>query len=188
MFGADVLADDFEQVGQWHHGAAHHIVKLLLFLLGTTMAEGDILQADGRSNLCGHAYLLADAVHQVELHFGEEDGEWDTGESAACTEVHDGSARCKLGVLGDAQRVQHVVLVQVGDVLARDDVNLRVPIQVEVVQGRKLAVLLLAQIREVFGYDVHNVFFNFVSNNVRFLHTALRARFRRPSRGRCRIG
>ena len=88
------------------------------------MAEGHILQADGRSYFGSHTHLLADAVYEVELHFRKEDGKGNTRESAARTEVHDSGTRSELGVLGDAQRVEHVMFVQVCDVLARYDVYL----------------------------------------------------------------
>ena len=135
------------------------------------MAESHVLQADSRRNLGGHTHLLTDAVHQMEFHFREQNGERDTRETSSCTQVHDRCTRCELGILGDAQRMEHMVFVQVGDVLAGNHVNLRVPIQIEVVQGRKLAVLFLGQIREIFGYNVHIL--TYYSNNVRFPHTAL---------------
>ena len=159
LLGADVLADDFEQVGEGHHGTAHHIVELLFFLFGPAMAEGDVLQADGRGYLGGHTHFLPDAIHQVEFHLGEEDGKGNARESASRTEVHNGGARCELGIFGDAQRVEHVMLVQVGDVLARNHVDFRVPIHIEVIQRGKLRTLGLREGWEVFQYQFHNVQF-----------------------------
>ena len=155
LLGADVLADNLQQVGEGHHGTAHHIVELLLFLLGAAMAEGDVLQADGRGYLRGHTHFLPDAVHQVELHLGEEYGQGDAGESASSAQVHDGGAGHELGVLGDAERMEHMMLVEVGDVLAGNHVYLRVPVRVEVVQRCKLLALRLCQVREVFLYYFH---------------------------------
>ena len=53
--------------------------------------------------------------------------------------------------LGDAQRVQHMVWIEVLDVLARDDVDLCVPLEVEVIERIKLLLLSLCQPCEIVG-------------------------------------
>ena len=42
LLGGDVFADDFQQVGQRHHGTAHNEIEELLFLLSTCMAESHV--------------------------------------------------------------------------------------------------------------------------------------------------
>ena len=66
-------------------------------------------------------------------------------ESAAGAEVEDARAGTETDGLGDGQRVEHVVLVELVDVLAGDDVDLRVPVVVEGVEGLELLLLLLRQ-------------------------------------------
>ena len=52
------------------------------------------------------------------------------------------------------ERVEHMVLIEVADVLARDDVDLRVPVGIEVVQRRELLLLTPGQVREIFNYQL----------------------------------
>ena len=49
-----------------------------------------------------------------------------------------------------------MVLVEVLDVLARDDVNLLVPVGVQVIKRRKLLLLTFGEVREVFEYSLHD--------------------------------
>ena len=49
--------------------------------------------------------------------------------------------------------MEHVVLVEVVDILSRDDVDLRVPVMIQVIKGRKLSLLLLSNIRKIFCYQ-----------------------------------
>ena len=88
------------------------------------MAEGDVCQSDAVCHFRGHSHFLADAVNEVELHFGKQDGKGDTRKAAACAQVHDACACLEADDLGYSQGVEHVVFVQVLDVLAGYDVYL----------------------------------------------------------------
>ena len=82
------------------------------------MAEGDVFQSDAAGNFGGYAHFLADAVHQMELHFGEKDGKRDSRKASSRAEVHNLCSRLEADYLGYAQRMQHMVLVQVLDIFA----------------------------------------------------------------------
>ena len=85
LLGGDVLADNLDQVGQRHHGTAYYEVELALLLLSPLVGGSYVLQSDSLRYLASHAHLLADAIYQVEMHLGEEDGQGNAGEAAACT-------------------------------------------------------------------------------------------------------
>ena len=55
------------------------------------------------------------------------------------------------------------MLVQVGDVFARNNVDFRIPINVKVVKSCKLLLLLFGYFGEVFQYQFHNVINSFTS-------------------------
>ena len=117
------------------------------------MLGGDIGEAEGGDDLVADAYLLADAIDQMELRLGEHDGQRYAGEAAAGAEVHDAGAGAEMDNLGDAQRVEDMVLIEVVDVLARDDIDLGIPVVVEGVEGCKALALLGGEGGEVMGYD-----------------------------------
>ena len=108
-----------------------------------------VLKSDGIAHLLSHPYLLACAVDEFELTFRKENGQRNTRETATCSEVENLSARLKMDHLGDGQRVEHMVLVKLVDILARDNVDLGVPITIECVEGFELATLRLCQFREI---------------------------------------
>ena len=114
----DVLAAYLEQVFERHHGTAHGKIEESFLLLAAAMAEGYILQSYALRHLGSHAYLLTDAVDQVEVHLGEHDGQGDTGKATACANVENLRAWGEAYHLGYAQRVKHVVLIEVLDILA----------------------------------------------------------------------
>ena len=138
----DVLADNLHEVGQGHDGAAHHEVVAAFLVLTAQVLGVAVLEADGLADFLGDADLLARAVDEFELAFGVEDGEGDARETAASAEVENLGARAESADLGDGQRVEHMVLVDVVDVFAGDDVDLGVPVAVECVEGLKLPLLL----------------------------------------------
>ena len=47
------------------------------------MAGGYVFQSDAAGYLGGHAHFLADAVHQVKLHFGKEYRQRDARKAAS---------------------------------------------------------------------------------------------------------
>ena len=138
---ADVLADEFHKVGQGHHGTADHKIELAFLLLGALLYARNIVQTNGLRDFVGDAYLLADAVDERELALGEQDGEGYAGETAACADIQDGGAALEGDDLRDGKRMEDMVLVEVVDVLARDDVDFGVPVAVEGVEGSELLQL-----------------------------------------------
>ena len=85
--------------------------------------------------------LLADGIDEMELGLREHDGKGDTREAAARAEVHDAGARLEANHFGNGERVQDMMLVEVVDILARDDVYLAVPVAVERIEGGELFLL-----------------------------------------------
>ena len=88
----------------------------------------------------------------MELYFGEKDGQRDSRKASSRAEVHNLCPRSEADYLGYAQRMQHMVFVQVLYIFAWNDINLRVPVHVEVVEGGKLPFLFFRQVREIFEY------------------------------------
>src|SRR3712207_4921861 len=72
--GGEVLTHNLHQVGQWHDGSAHHEVELSTFLFASQMLGLYVLQAYGLGHFSGHPYLLARAIDELKLAFGEHDG------------------------------------------------------------------------------------------------------------------
>ena len=77
------------------------------------MTEGDVFQPDAVGYFGGYAYFLSDAVHQMEVYFGEKDGKRDSRKASSRAEVHNLCPRPEADYLGYAQRMQHMVFVQV---------------------------------------------------------------------------
>ena len=118
-----------------------------------------VVESDGLTHLLGHAYLLARAVDESEFAVGEEDGQGDTWEAAAGAEIEDAGAWAEVDTLGDGHRVEHVVLVELVDVLAGYNVNLLVPLPIERVECLDLLSLGVAETGEVseYGFCVRHV-------------------------------
>ena len=62
-----------------------------------------------------------------------------------------------------------MVLVQVVDVLARDDVDFRVPVTIQLVEHRYLPLLLLGQLRKVLEYLFHAAKVRISERNAKFI-------------------
>ena len=61
---------------------------------------------------------LACAINEMKRTIRPEDGQGNAGEPATCTEIKNIGARCGMEAKGDAQRMQHMVLVKMLDVFA----------------------------------------------------------------------
>ena len=120
------------------------------------MLRPAVRQTDGMADFLRHPYLLAGTVDQLEFRLWEKDGQWDTWESSSCAEIQHFRTRPEVDGLGDGQRVQHMMLVEVVDVLPRDDVDLGVPVAVQAVEGLKLCELPVCQLGEVFANEIHH--------------------------------
>ena len=170
----DMRARNLHEVGQGHHRAADDEVEAgglkeggwgsgfflqllgigdVAHFLGAGVLGGDIGEAEGGDDLVADAYLLADAIDQVELRLGEHDGQGYAREAAAGAEVHDAGAGAEVDDFGDAQRVEDMVLIEVVDVLARDDIDFGVPVVVEGVEGCEALALLGGEGGEVLLYN-----------------------------------
>ena len=110
-----------------------------------------VLQTDGLTDFLCHSDLLARAVDEFELTVGEENGQRNARETTSSAEIEDLTARTETDHLGNGHRMEHMVLVEVIDILARDDVDLVVPIAIEGLEGVYLTVLLGRQVGEVFA-------------------------------------
>jgi hypothetical protein len=105
------------------------------------MGGSAVLKADDITNLLSHANLLARAVDKFKLTLGEEYREGNTRESASCAEVENTGAGAEVDNLGNGQRVEHMMLVELVDILSRNDINLSVPIAIEFAKSGKLLQL-----------------------------------------------
>jgi len=155
LFIGDVFAHNLHQVGQWHHGTAHHKVVFALLVLAAQVLGLAVGQADGMAYLLGHANLLARPVNQFELAFGKHDGQGNAGETTACAEVKHMGLGPELDEAGNAQRVEYMVLIQVVNILAGDDIDFLVPFMIQRIKGSKLLVLFVGKCGEILLYQFH---------------------------------
>lgn len=86
----------------------------------------------------------------VKRCFGEEDRQRNRRKAAAAADVENARPGVERADLGNSQRVEHVTQVQLVEILARDDVDLRVPVGVKVVQRRKPLPLAVGEFGEIF--------------------------------------
>ena len=66
LFLADVLADNLQQIGQWHYSTAHYKVEHLFFLFSAAVACCNVFQSDGIGNFGCNPDFLSDAVYQMK--------------------------------------------------------------------------------------------------------------------------
>ena len=160
----DVLAYYLHQVGKGHHGTRHHEVVQSVLVLATQMARLAVLQSDGLAHFLGHPNLLARSVNELERYFREQDGQRYARKAPACTEVEHTGARLELNEPPYGQRVEHMVQIETVDVLTRNDVNLRVPLAVERIEGVKLFSLTLRKARKILVNQLHGYSFFKISS------------------------
>ena len=154
LFGY-VFADYLCKVGQGHDGTADHEVLFALLFLATKMAGLAVFQSDGVADLLSHTDFLARAVDELKLAFGKQDSQRNAWEAAASAEVENACAGAEVYHPGNGHRVEHVVLVEVVDVLARDDVDFGVPVAIQLVEQSNLVLLLCRQLWKIFLYNIH---------------------------------
>ena len=162
----DVLLNNLHEVGQGHHGTAHHEVVLCLLLLARQLLSHNVLQSDGLCHLVHHADLLARAVDHLKLALRKHYCQGNAGEASARAKVENARAVAELNLVGYGKRVQHMVLIEVVHVLTRDHVNLAVPVLVQLLELGKLRALRVGQIGEIFQYQFHIFIYNIVYNKV----------------------
>ena len=79
---------------------------------------------------------------------------------ASAADVENARPGVERADLGNSQRVEHVTQVQLVEILARDDVDLRVPVGVKVVQRRKPLPLAVGEFGEIFENQFQILTFN----------------------------
>ena len=109
-----------------------------------------ILQPYSVSHLLCHSHLLACPVDKPESCLWEHYRERYAGEPSAASEIKHSRAGPETQGLGYGERVKDMVLVEIVNILARDDIYLRVPVMVESVELSKLPLLLVGEVFEVF--------------------------------------
>ena len=137
--------------------ARHYEVELVVLVLAASVHRLHVGQADAFSHGFGHVYLLARAVDETPLRVREQDGQGYARKATTRTEIQHLRAGPKVQKLGDGQRVQHMVLVEIVNVFARDDVDLAVPVAVETVECLQLLQLVGAEVGEILLDKLHAV-------------------------------
>ena len=89
------------------------------------------------------------------MRLGKEDRQRHRREAAAAPHVEDTGAGIERTDLGNGERMQHMAQVELVEILARDDVDLGVPVGVEAVQGGELLPLQFRQAGEIFVDKFH---------------------------------
>ena len=125
-----VFLDNLHQVRKLHYRTAYHEIVFAFFVFSAQVFCFEILQIDSRSHLVADSDFLARSIYQLELAFREENGERNARETSTAAEIENLRARTEMDGLGYSQRMEHVVLVQIIDVLAADDIDLAVPVAV----------------------------------------------------------
>ena len=148
------VPDPADKFGHGRHGARNDVVESLRQGLDPHAAGREVRKPEARRNPFDHGYLLADGVRSRETGLRKEDRQRHRRESAAAPHVENPRSVAERADLGDGQRMQHVTQVELVEILARNDVDLRVPVGIEVVQRRELLLLTPGQVREIFNYQL----------------------------------
>lgn len=99
----DVLAAEPHEVGEGHHGPAHHELHLLLALGYVAVPEAHVVKPGLGGYLRGHAQLLGHTVHKVEMHLREHHGQRQAREAAAAAEIEHPASVGEFDELGYGQ-------------------------------------------------------------------------------------
>ena len=138
----DVFLHDFDEVGQWHDSSADHKIVEAFFVFTTQMGGLAVLQSNSLAYFLSDTDFLSCTVDELELAVREEYGQRDAWETAARAEVEDSGAFAETDDLGDGHRMKYMVLVEIVDILAGDDVDFVIPIAIEGIEGFYLLMLL----------------------------------------------
>ena len=148
------VPDPADKFGHGRHGARNDVVETLFEGLDPHAAGRQVPQPERSGDPFDHRDLLADRIRGGEVCPGKEDRQRHGRESAAAPHVENPRSVAERADLGDGQRMQHVTQVELVEILARNDVDLRVPVGIEVVQRRELLLLTPGQVREIFNYQL----------------------------------
>lgn len=99
--------------------------------------------------------FFADRVKKSEVTFREEYCERNAGETTASAYIEKCSVWFEIQDVCYCERVEDVVLVEVVNVLSRDNVNFGVPVGVEFKEFSELNFLRLSEFRPIFEYLFH---------------------------------
>ena len=129
------------------------VIELLADLLDAHVAGVDVRYPRALAHPAHHGYLLANGVRRRKARLGEHDGQRHAREAAAAPHVEDARARFEAAHFGYGQRVEQVRQVELVEVLARDDVDLRIPVGVKAVKRFVLRALPFGQVGKIFRYN-----------------------------------
>jgi len=123
-----------------------------------------VLQTDSIAHLLSHTDFLASAVDELELALRKEDGERHTRESTACAEVENLGAWLEADKTTYSQRVEHVVFIEIIDILSGYDVNLLIPFMIERIELFKLRILLVGELGKILFNQFHGTKIQIIMN------------------------
>ena len=133
--GVEGASDPGDEGGGAGDGAADGEVERAADVLGAAVEGTDVVEAEGGGDGLDDLDFFADAVDQHEFDVGAGDGKRDAGEAAARAHIEDAAAGGEGNGAEDRQTVQDVVLGEMAEVLAGDDVDGGVPFRVERLEG-----------------------------------------------------
>ena len=142
-------------------GPGHGEVEFaVLYLLGAAVAGSDVGEAGSLAYGFDDFDLFADAIDEMKAGVGKEDGQWDAGEAAAGADVDDVRTWFDGEGGGDGQGVQDMFGVEAIDVFAGDDVDLCVPVFIQLAKCGQLLDLDRGEVRKILQ-DYFQVFRGF---------------------------
>ncbi len=113
-------------------------------------------QSDMLAHLLCHHDFLSCSVNEFELALWKQDGQWNPRKATTCTEIKHACGWCETHQFPDGHGVEHMVFIEVVDVLARDDVDFGVPLTVERTECFQLFLLSRCEFREIFADTVYH--------------------------------
>ena len=100
--------------------------------------------------------LLGRAINEFEMAVGKENGSGYARKTATCAQVQNGASWLETQSLGNGQRVKDMMLIQVVDIFARDNIDTGVPRPIQFVKLTYLFYLTGAKVGKILQYLVHN--------------------------------
>ena len=123
-------------------------------LFSASVLSGDICKTEGLHDLIAYANLLTNRIDKMEMNVGKHNRQRNARESASRPEVHDPCVWTEIDNFSYAKRMEDVVLIEAVHVLAGDDVDAGVPVQIQRLHGAEAVQLLRRQVRELRLYDI----------------------------------
>lgn len=145
-----ILPYEFDEVRHRHDCTADDEVIFAFFLYGVFVFADTIFEPYGFSDGCRDLHFLADGVNEFEMHLGKENGERYPRETTPGAEIKHLCAGTESDDAGNAEAVEHVVGIEIVDVLAAYHIDLGIPFAVKCIEGVKLALLFVSELWKVF--------------------------------------